>query len=348
MIPTNLITGFLGVGKTTAIMHLLSQAPASEYWAVLVNEFGEVGIDGAMIQSSAPASVAVREVAGGCICCSAGLTMQVTLARLLREKKPDRLIIEPTGLGHPAGIIDSLRKTPLANDIELRSTLCLVDPREFSEERVQRSEVYLDQLNLADVLVITKTDLAQPRQIQTFIDFAQTLYPAKTLIAQTHNGHILAEWLDLTRSGQRKAQFPMAHAHTLQKAPFSSLPKVITQHKEDSQLCYGRHPSEASGEPSCGWIFPAKTVFSRVRLKRYLGRLCQSGSLQHIRRAKGVIRTGQQWQVFNATCDGVSITPIAWRRDSRLELLSINLVNNTDGPNWDEIEQELNALISKV
>jgi len=67
-IPTNLISGFLGAGKTTAILHLLRQKPADERWAVLVNEFGEIGVDGALLGN--PDEVFIREVAGGCICCA--------------------------------------------------------------------------------------------------------------------------------------------------------------------------------------------------------------------------------------------------------------------------------------
>jgi len=79
-ISTTLITGFLGVGKTTAIRHLLANKPAGQRWAVLVNEFGEIGIDGAVLSDES--GVTVREIAGGCICCSQGPTLRVALTRL--------------------------------------------------------------------------------------------------------------------------------------------------------------------------------------------------------------------------------------------------------------------------
>ncbi|MBX4322025.1 hypothetical protein K4G81_22680, partial [Mycobacterium tuberculosis] len=87
---------FLGSGKTTSILHLLAQKPADEKWAVLVNEFGEVGIDGALLADS---GALLKEIPGGCMCCVNGLPMQVGLNTLLRQGKPDRLLIEPTGLG---------------------------------------------------------------------------------------------------------------------------------------------------------------------------------------------------------------------------------------------------------
>src|SRR5688500_14976207 len=105
-IPTNIITGFLGVGKTTAILHLLKHKPQHERWAVLVNEFGEVGIDGSLLTgaSAADGDIFIREVPGGCMCCAAGLPMQIALNRLLSKARPHRVLIEPTGLGHPAEI----------------------------------------------------------------------------------------------------------------------------------------------------------------------------------------------------------------------------------------------------
>ena len=75
-IPTSLILGFLGVGKTTAILDLLKNKPENEVWAVLVNEFGEVGIDGAMLQTE---GAFIKEIPGGCMCCVAGLPMQIGL-----------------------------------------------------------------------------------------------------------------------------------------------------------------------------------------------------------------------------------------------------------------------------
>ena len=101
-IPTNLITGFLGVGKTTAVIDLLSRKPPGSRWAVLVNEYGEVAIDGALIEGSGPDGVTVREVGGGCVCCASAPYLPVALHFLLLDAKPERLIIETTGLGHPA------------------------------------------------------------------------------------------------------------------------------------------------------------------------------------------------------------------------------------------------------
>ena len=108
-IPTNLITGFLGSGKTTAILHLLRCRPENANWAVLVNEFGDVGIDGAMLeQKGLGDGVFIKEVPGGCICCAAGLPLQIALNLLIKKANPERILIEPTGVGHHKKVLDTL------------------------------------------------------------------------------------------------------------------------------------------------------------------------------------------------------------------------------------------------
>ncbi len=279
--PVNLITGFLGVGKTTALLHLLAQRPPGAPWAVLVNEFGQVGIDGATL---AQAGVAVREVPGGCICCSAQLPLKVTLTRLLREVKPERLLIEPTGLGHPAGVIDVLRSEDLASAVELRNVICLVDPRQLSDDRYRSLDTYQDQLALADVLVANKVDLATPAELQTFEDFAANCYPPKRLVAQVSQGVLDPTWLELPAAGMQS----LVPAH-------------------DSREFITR-----------GWIFAPERVFDLARLKAVFEAWAADPSIV---RAKGVFRIGRDWRLVNLAAGHVDLQPIIYRRDSRVELI---------------------------
>ncbi len=139
-VPTNLMMGFLGVGKTTAILDLLKQKPENENWAVLVNEFGKIGIDGAIYSA---AGVAVKEIAGGCLCCTVGLPFQVSVNRLLKEVRPDRLLIEPTGLGHPKKVLDMLMTGVFKETLELRASICLVDPEKLKDNRYTTHETFI-------------------------------------------------------------------------------------------------------------------------------------------------------------------------------------------------------------
>ncbi len=118
-VPTTIVTGFLGSGKTTAILNMLKQKPENENWAVLVNEFGEIGIDGALMSEQ---GALIKEVPGGCMCCTAGVPMSVGINALLRTK-PDRLLIEPTGLGHPKQVMAVLTSEQYQPYVDLKATI---------------------------------------------------------------------------------------------------------------------------------------------------------------------------------------------------------------------------------
>jgi len=125
-VATNIISGFLGVGKTTAILTLFANKPASEKWAVLVNEYGKIGIDCHIYHAN---GITVKEIPGGCICCAQGLPLLMAVNRLLRETKPDRLIIESSGIGHPGGVLKTLKGEHFNNVLTLKAGICLVDAR---------------------------------------------------------------------------------------------------------------------------------------------------------------------------------------------------------------------------
>ena len=124
--------GLLRVGKTTAILDLLKRKPENEKWAVLVNEFGRVGIDGAILSSQ---GATVREVPGGCLCCAVGLPFQLAVNRLLAEVKPDRLLIEPTGLGHPKRVLDMLIEGYFRTVLNVQACICMVDLRKLKNSQ---------------------------------------------------------------------------------------------------------------------------------------------------------------------------------------------------------------------
>ena len=143
-VPTNIITGFLGVGKTSAILQLLKHKPADQRWAVLVNEFGEIGVDQSLLQGQHGYrdGVFVTEVPGGCMCCAAGLPMRLALNQLLRTARPDRLLIEPTGLGHPREVLQVLMDGYYKHVLTVRHILTLVNARHLSDRRYTDSETF--------------------------------------------------------------------------------------------------------------------------------------------------------------------------------------------------------------
>ncbi len=193
-VKTNIITGFLGVGKTTAIIKLLNKHLPGERWAVLVNEYGEMGIDGHLMQNN-DASITIKQVPGGCICCAAGLPLQVAVNQLLKQARPDRLIIEPSGMGHPRKILKSLTESIYHGVLDMRACLCLLDPRKLKEPRYLESELFIDQIDVADRIVANKTDLCASRDKQYFAEFIAQRDSTKSTAWVTH-GDIKLEWLN--------------------------------------------------------------------------------------------------------------------------------------------------------
>ncbi len=321
-IPTNLIMGFLGVGKTTAILRLLENKPQNEVWAVLVNEFGSVGIDGAIYSAN---GTFVKEVPGGCMCCAAGVPMQVAVNRLLREAQPDRLLIEPSGLGHPRRILDTLGGVHFKAVLKLRANLCLVDPRKFSDVRYTSNENFVDQIALSDVLIANKMDLADEISVQQFFDWAAASHPPKTVVAQSTHGKLKAEWLDLPRSPDRKPLFGDAHEYS---ARASANPRALNP---DSRTKPYRLENTGDGFQSGGWVFNKDTVFNFHRLHTWLSRLAPE-------RMKSIFATEKGWFVFNCSDGLMTVTKIHGNRDSRVEFVLPHA-------RWDDFETEIKSCI---
>ncbi|CAI3811236.1 hypothetical protein GLGCALEP_06500 [Pseudomonas sp. MM221] len=155
-IPTHVIAGPLGAGKTTLIRHLLAQRPNNERWAVLINEFGLVGLDAALLSRDED-GIAIGEVAGGCLCCVNGMPFQVGLGRLLRKSRPDRLFIEPSGLGHPLQLLAQLQQAPWAGVLTIQPLLMVVDAQSMVRNE-PLPEAQQQAFNASENVVFNKSE----------------------------------------------------------------------------------------------------------------------------------------------------------------------------------------------
>lgn len=303
MTRVHIITGFLGTGKTTAILHLLKNKNPNEKWAVLVNEFGEIGIDGTILKQ---AGVAVREVPGGCLCCVSGLPFQIGLNFLLAREKPDVLIIEPTGLGHPKNILKTLLDENYREVLNLGATLCLVDPRYLSNSRYLENEVFIDQIQLADVLIANKTDLCSKADKQAFMQLLQQAKPAKAGSQWVEHGQISVDLLSMPFSPERMAIYPQAHATAAEPLRIT-LP--LAAHED-----FRRMENKGQGYFSLGWLLKPELIFSTVKVRDWFSSL-------DIERAKAVLHTDEGVRLFNLREGVLSESVLEELSESRLELI---------------------------
>jgi G3E family GTPase len=284
-IPAHVVAGPLGVGKTTTLLSLFRHRPPAERWAVVVNEFGAVGIDGAVLSSAG--DVAVKEIAGGCVCCVAGPALRAAIVQILRQQRPDRLFVEPTGLAHPAAIVDLLRSPGIAEHVDPRGVIVLLDPRRLRPA----DPLFRDLVSAADVLVAHRADEASEAQLEAFRTFAASLWPPPARVLVASHGELPADVLD---------------------APAVEHPRAP-----------GLHPLPVVEE--LGLVWPPEVVFDAARLTAALQGLARPGGPAlpaGVERAKGLFHTERGWWLVHATADRIATEPVGWRRDSRVELLS--------------------------
>lgn len=306
-IPVTLVTGLLGSGKTTAVLNLLKYKPTQETWSVLINEFGEIGIDDQLIQQP---DVSVEAVSGGCICCTAQFGLKKALDTLIR-KSPAKIIIEPTGLGHPAQIIDIIRQAPM---LELHHTYCVVNPSHLTPSRWEKSKVMRDLITLADTIILNKTDLVKTETLNTAKSLFANLYPPKQTI-------ITSQYCQFDPSPLPASPPELIYRPIQTTTPSNENAALIHQHS--------RHQPT---EWSIGWIWRNDTQFSRPRITHFFEQF------PRLIRAKGLLKTGNEWQLIQYADQQLTFSDQAWRQDSRLDLIF-------DEP---QIEQKLEAAINST
>ena len=331
-IPTNIITGFLGAGKTTVIRHLLKTKPVQEKWAVLVNEFGEVGIDGSFLNSDGLKSdeIAVKEVPGGCMCCSVGLPSRTALNHLIRTHNPDRILIEPTGLAHPAQVLSMFSGKEYRDVLELRAVICLVDPWSISEPKFLELPAFNDQIALADVLVATKQDVSKPAHLTAFEAFTEKFQSAKAAIEIISNGELPWQLLDLKRSTetQPSVSHHHTHHHTTDAPDITNLPEADHEGVIRAESSTAHNDEDQS--VGCGWIFPADWQFDRGQLTSLFEQLT-------IPRIKGVFATSEGWCAINKMRQNISCEIIEHSDQNRVEMINLEPID------WKPIDQKLRA-----
>jgi len=362
----NLITGFLGAGKTTLIRHLLLQRRDGERWAVIVNDFGLVGIDGTTLAAGNPEPgerggpggpgergqpggkggpgerggpagpgsgnpVTVREVAGGCICCAANVPLRVAITDVMRRVRPDRLLIEPSGLGHPAAILATLSEPGLASAIEIGAVLCVVDARQFDtldrDLAPAHADTWRDQVAIADVVIAGKRDLANAGQYDRLEAYVHSLFPPKQAMVQAIDGRVSRDLLDLSRARWRPALLPTRRGHGARNAGLVEL--TLSEPTQEGTPVPGlgtRFCADGLGVRSVGWLFddPAAATFDADRLDRLLialpARLAQRGA--RLLRAKGAFRTDQGSRLIEWSGTDLRAQPLAFQGPGRFELLA--------------------------
>ena len=172
MTKIDIISGFLGAGKTTLIKKLLSEAFAGEQVVLIENEFGEIGIDGGFLKES---GIEIREMNSGCICCSLVGDFGKSLREVVDTYHPDRILIEPSGVGKLSDVIKAVQDVQAEIDAELNSFTTVVDVTKCRIYRKNFGEFFSNQIEYAGAVILSRTDKAKPEKIEESVALLREL-----------------------------------------------------------------------------------------------------------------------------------------------------------------------------
>ena len=172
MTKIDIISGFLGAGKTTLIKKLLSEAFAGEQVVLIENEFGEIGIDGGFLKES---GIEIREMNSGCICCSLVGDFGKSLREVVDTYHPDRILIEPSGVGKLSDVIKAVQDVQDEIDAELNSFTTVVDVTKCRIYRKNFGEFFSNQIEYAGAVILSRTDKAKPEKVEEAVALLREL-----------------------------------------------------------------------------------------------------------------------------------------------------------------------------
>ena len=179
MTKIDIFSGFLGAGKTTLIKKMIAESFKGEQLVLIENEFGEIGIDGAFLQE---AGIEITEMNSGCICCSLVGDFSKALKKVLAEFHPDRILIEPSGVGKLSDIKHAVSGV-LSDDVVINSCVAVVDAKKARVYRKNFGEFYVNQIESADCVVLSRSQDVSEERLKEVLDMVRELNAEATVVA---------------------------------------------------------------------------------------------------------------------------------------------------------------------
>lgn len=274
-----LITGFLGAGKTTLIQHLLkSEFNANEKVAVIVNEIGQIGIDGTLLSGQ---DVDVLELTSGCICCTIKTDFFKAVQEIHRRFNPSYLVVETTGVAQPGDMLDVLFEPPLSEFTRLRDVITVVDAG-FFEAREVLGSFYDNQIKCADILVLNKIDQVAAARVNQISAVLYELNPKVTIFTVQHCAVDIAALLGVDS-------------------------------RQEHHTSHGRDSHHHAQEGFQSFAFEDKRLMDRDKLAKFLDSLPPA-----LFRCKGWVRFADGSGLLNYAGSSYRIDPIESSRDTAL------------------------------
>ncbi len=240
MTKIDIISGFLGAGKTTFIKKLLEEAIAGEKVVLIENEFGEIGIDGGFLQDS---GIEIREMNSGCICCSLVGDFGRSLNEVLTKYSPDRVIIEPSGVGKLSDVMKAVCDVAGEIDVELNGSVTVVDAQKCKMYMKNFGEFFNNQIESAGTIVLSRTDVADAEKVAQCVELIREKNPKAAIVTTPIN----------TLSGVQLLEIIEKPADDMAAQLLEEVKHHHHHHGEEEECgCGHEHHHHHDGEEECG------------------------------------------------------------------------------------------------
>ena len=346
MTKIDIISGFLGAGKTTFIKKLLEEAISGEQVVLIENEFGQIGIDGGFLKD---AGIEIREMNSGCICCSLVGDFGKSLEEVLTKYKPDRVIIEPSGVGKLSDVMKAVRDVAGTVDVELNSAVTIVDASKCRMYMKNFGEFFNNQVEYAGTIVLSRTDVLDAGKVQKAVELIREHNQTATIVTTPCTQLTGEQLLEIIEKPDTMAEDLMKevkeqHTHHHEHGEACGCESHTHHHHEHGEECgyeehghhhhehgeecgceeHEHHHHEHDEECSCGCHehhhHHADEVFSswgmenvgscdRASLEEILDELANGNAYGDILRAKGMMpsENPEEWYYFDLVPDEFEI-----------------------------------------
>ena len=334
MTKVDIISGFLGAGKTTLIAKLLKEAFPGEQVVLIENEFGEIGIDGGFLKES---GVEIREMNSGCICCSLVGDFGTSLKEVVEKYHPDRIIIEPSGVGKLSDVIKAVKDLHIENEIRLNSASTVADASKVKVYMKNFGEFFNNQIEHAGTIILSRTQNVSEAKLKTDIELIRSLNKDAHIITTPWddiNGKQILDAmenvtnLELEMLAEAAAKAAEEHEHEHHHdgecgCGHDHDHEHEHHHDHDGECGCGHdhdheheHHHDHDGECSCGhdhhhghhhadevftsWGVETPNKYDKETLSEILRKLSETDDYGDILRAKGMLPTPEgKWMFFD-------------------------------------------------
>ena len=291
MVKIDIISGFLGAGKTTLIKKLLKDGFQGEQVVLIENEFGEIGIDGGFLKE---AGIQIREMNSGCICCSLVGDFGTSLKEVVTKYDPDRILIEPSGVGKLSDVIKAVQGVQDEVDIKLNSYTTVVDAKKCKMYMKNFGEFFDNQIQYAGAIIMSRTDIASEKKVQESLELLRSLNKDAAIITtpiENLDGKKLVEVMEHPVSLEQEMleEEHEHHHHDGECGCGHDHEEHEHHHHHDGECGCGHDHHHHADEVFTSWGRETIKKYTREGLEKILEALSESDKYGIILRAKGML-----------------------------------------------------------